>query len=96
MQEEFSETQESLDCSYSEEQDESEEFSDFNDIKTYMKENENRKIAIFDWDNTLFCTEYFDMLKLDYKSIFAEKTSVEDVGAYLVYELRSLEEVENF
>ncbi len=50
-------------------------------------------IAIFDWDNTLFCTDYLDMLQLDYKAIFSEQISVEQIGAYLRDEIQKLEEV---
>jgi hypothetical protein len=54
------------------------------------------KIALFDWDNTLFCTQYLDMLQLDYKNIFSEKKSLEEVGTYLIYEIQNLEEVSKF
>jgi hypothetical protein len=51
------------------------------------------KIAIFDWDNTLFCTQYFQMHIKDYKDLFDEKVSIESFGNFLSYELQTLEEV---
>ena len=51
------------------------------------------KVALFDWDDTLFCTKYFEMLQIDYKAIFSEQKSIEDFGAYLIYEMQLLEEV---
>ena len=89
MQEEFSESHGSLNTSDSEGGQEIYKFEDF-------KEESQSKIAIFDWDNTLFCTDYFDMLQLDYKGIFSEKKSIEEVGSYLLHELQSLEEVKYF
>jgi hypothetical protein len=52
-----------------------------------------KKIAIFDWDNTLFCTQYFEMHIKDYKGIFEERVSIESFGNFLTYELQILEEV---
>ena len=59
----------------------------------HLEECKVSKAVIFDWDNTLFCTDYFNMLQLDYKSIFSDKKSLEEEGTYLIYELQSLEEV---
>ncbi len=50
-------------------------------------------IALFDWDDTLFCTKYFEILQVDHKLIFSESKSIEDFGMYLIYELQALEEV---
>jgi hypothetical protein len=52
------------------------------------------KVVIFDWDNTLFCTSYLEIFKLDYKSIFSEQKSIDEVGTFLLYEIQSLEEVQ--
>ncbi len=89
MQAEFSESQESWNTSDSE--GEEKNISD-----EEKKEIEERRIALFDWDNTLFCTDYFNIFQLDYKELFSEKKSIEEVGAYLIHELRNLEEVKYF
>lgn len=57
-------------------------------------ESEEVCVALFDWDNTLFCTGYLEMLQVDYKKVFSEEKSIESFGAYLCYELQSLEEVD--
>lgn len=62
------------------------------DQVSYFNPPSEHSVVIFDWDNTLFCTQYFEMLQLDFKAIFAEQMSLEDVGAYLLYELQVLEE----
>jgi hypothetical protein len=56
---------------------------------------EEHKVVILDWDNTLFCTQYLEMLQLDYKSIFSDEKSIDQVGTYLLYEIQSLEEVKS-
>ncbi len=53
-------------------------------------EIQTRRVVIFDWDNTLFCTSYLEMFQLDFKSIFKETKSLEE---YLTHEIQSLEEV---
>jgi len=51
------------------------------------------KIVIFDWDNTLFCTKYLEMLNADYDSIFNGRSCLEDLGGYLLDEISVLERV---
>ena len=64
------------------------------EITIFEKINNNEhNIVIFDWDNTLFFTQYLDMLKLDYKALFSDQKPLEDEGAYLIEEMRNLEEV---
>ena len=48
-------------------------------------------ISIFDWDDTLFCTKYFDTFNLNYSDIFSFKTSLQDFNPYLLNELKDLE-----
>jgi hypothetical protein len=48
-------------------------------------------ISIFDWDDTLFCTKYFDTFNLNYSDIFSFKTSLQDFNPYLLNELKELE-----
>jgi hypothetical protein len=62
---------------------------------TEKKDNDENNIivALFDWDDTLFCTRYFEMLQIDCKKIFCGQKSLEDYGAYLTYEMQTLEEV---
>jgi hypothetical protein len=52
-----------------------------------------KRVAIFDWDNTLYCTQYFELHIKDYKEIFEERASIESFGNFLTYELQILEEV---
>jgi hypothetical protein len=80
MQSEFS--QESLNTSD----------SDSEHIKS-QDEAEEIHLALFDWDNTLFCTSYLEMLQVDCKQVFSDQKSLEAFGAYLNYELQTLEEV---
>jgi hypothetical protein len=58
-----------------------------------IKVKNEQQIVIFDWDDTLFCTKYLDLHVSDYKELFEEKISIEQLGMYLNYELQSLEEV---
>lgn len=51
------------------------------------------KIIIFDWDNTLFCTKYLEMLNPDFESIFSGRSCLEDLGSYLMDEISNLERV---
>ncbi len=67
--------------------------SEWSEEKIHEFEENDLTVAIFDWDDTLFCTRYFEMLQIDAKKIFAEEKSLEDYGAYLVYEMQTLEEV---
>jgi hypothetical protein len=61
-----------------------------------IEQDKNITAAIIDWDNTLFPTDYFTILQVNYKTIFSEESSIEDNGAYLLHELQSLEEVSLF
>jgi hypothetical protein len=68
--------------------------SDGDQIKFQDEEEQQQvSVALFDWDNTLFCTGYLEMLQVDYKKVFSGEKSIESFGAYLCYELQSLEEV---
>jgi hypothetical protein len=66
--------------------------SDGDQIRSH-DEAEELSVALFDWDNTLFCTGYLEMLQVDCKKVFSEEKSIESFGAYLSYELQALEEV---
>jgi hypothetical protein len=81
MQSEFSE--ESMNTYDSDEERRESESEELNEIQ----------VVIFDWDNTLFCTSYLEIFKIDYKSIFSEKISIDEVGSFLLGEIQSLEEV---
>ncbi len=54
-------------------------------------EKQIKLISIFDWDDTLFCTKYFDTFNLNYSDIFSFKTSLQDSNPYLLNELKDLE-----
>jgi hypothetical protein len=54
-------------------------------------EKQIKLISIFDWDDTLFCTKYFDTFNLNYSDIFSFKTSLQDFNPYLLNELKDLE-----
>jgi hypothetical protein len=66
--------------------------SDSEDIKSFQ-DGEDITVTIFDWDNTLFCTQYLEILQVDIKKIFSNEKSLEDFGAYLNHEMQFLEEV---
>ena len=51
----------------------------------------SRTLLIFDFDDTLFCTKYFDTFSLPYKDIFTCRMSLEEVNPCLVRELKQLE-----
>ena len=51
----------------------------------------SRTLLIFDFDDTLFCTKYFDTFSLSYKDIFTCRVSLEEVNPCLVRELKQLE-----
>lgn len=55
--------------------------------------NSTQNVAIFDWDDTLFCTKYIETLQLNLQDIFSFKLSFEDNYSYLVSEFKELEEV---
>lgn len=51
----------------------------------------SKKLVIFDFDDTLFCTKYFDTFSLSYQDIFSFKTSLEEINLCLFKELIELE-----
>ena len=51
----------------------------------------SRTLLIFDFDDTLFCTKYFDTFSLSYQDIFSCKVSLEEINPCLVREVRQLE-----
>lgn len=51
----------------------------------------SRTLLIFDFDDTLFCTKYFDTFSLSYKDIFTCRVSLEEINPCLVRELKQLE-----
>lgn len=51
----------------------------------------SRTLIIFDFDDTLFCTKYFDTFSLPYKDIFSSKISLKEVNPDLVPEIKKLE-----
>ena len=51
----------------------------------------SKKLVIFDFDDTLFCTKYFDTFSLSYQDIFSFKTSLEEINLFLFKELVELE-----
>ena len=48
-------------------------------------------LIIFDFDDTLFCTKYFDTFSIPYKDIFNNTISLEEINPGLVIELKQLE-----
>lgn len=50
-----------------------------------------RTLLIFDFDDTIFCTKYFDTFSLPYPNIFNSKISLEKINASLVKELQDLQ-----
>ena len=62
-------------------------------VTNYPKSSNEITIVIFDWDNTLFCTDYLEMHKPDYNSIFKGMSSLEELGYYINDELHYLENV---
>lgn len=55
--------------------------------------NSTQKVAIFDWDDTLFCTKYVETLQMNIVDIFSFKISFEENFSYLVSEFNDLENV---
>lgn len=51
----------------------------------------SKTLIIFDFDDTLFCTKYFDTFSLSYQDIFSCKVSLEEINPCLVRELKELE-----
>ena len=50
-----------------------------------------KRIAIFDWDDTLFCTKYLETFQLNFTDIFSFKYSLEETNPYLLNQLKDLE-----
>ncbi len=50
-----------------------------------------KTLLIFDFDDTLFCTKYFDSFSLPYQDIFTFKISLEQINPCLVKEIKELE-----
>jgi hypothetical protein len=63
------------------------------DVRVTSTSSLEHTVVIFDWDNTLFCTDYLEMLKPNYESIFSGESSLEDLGCYLSEEMLTLENV---
>jgi hypothetical protein len=63
------------------------------DERRQLKTKQDTTVAIFDWDDTLFCTKYLELLQIDCKKIFSEEKALEDYGTYLIHEMQTLEEV---
>lgn len=61
--------------------------------QTFEMEKTVRNVILFDWDNTLFCTDYLNTHKVDFKALFKESVSLESFGGFLSQEIRSLEQV---
>ena len=51
----------------------------------------SKTLIIFDFDDTLFCTKYFDTFSIPYKDIFNNRISLEEINPGLVIELKQLE-----
>ena len=51
----------------------------------------SKTLIIFDFDDTLFCTKYFDTFTLSYQDIFTCKSSLEEINPCLIRELKELE-----
>ena len=52
----------------------------------------SKTLLIFDFDDTLFCTKYFDSFSLPYKDIFDFKLSLEQTNPCLFKEIEELEQ----
>ena len=50
-----------------------------------------KTLLIFDFDDTLFCTKYFDSFSLPYQDIFTFKISLEQINPCLFKEIKELE-----
>ena len=50
------------------------------------------KIAFFDWDNTLFCTDYLAKFNINYKDIFSFQGNLNEINADFNYQLILLQE----
>ena len=61
-------------------------------VKNY-KTDLRQKVAIFDWDDTLFSTSYIQNMNLNLNDIFSFKISFEDNFGYLTTEFQELQNV---
>jgi hypothetical protein len=64
-------------------------------FESSLGETKEKRIFIFDWDDTLFCTKYIDIFCPDYNAIFSGRSCLEELGRFLVDEVLSLEQVNN-
>ena len=51
----------------------------------------SKTLIIFDFDDTLFCTKYFDTFSISYQDIFSFQTSLEEINFCLFKELDDLQ-----
>ena len=51
----------------------------------------SKTLLIFDFDDTLFCTKYFDSFSLPFQDIFTFKISLEEINPCLFKEIKELE-----
>lgn len=54
---------------------------------------EKSLVVIFDWDNTLFATDYLKAQNLDFSAIFDSTTTLEQQAFYLKSQIEELEKV---
>jgi hypothetical protein len=52
---------------------------------------QKKYIAIFDWDDTLMCTNYLETFSINYSDIFKFNKKLEQINPFLLKELSSLE-----
>lgn len=50
-----------------------------------------RTLLIFDFDDTLFCTKYFDTYSISYQDIFEYRISLEEINPCLIKDIKDLE-----
>ena len=53
----------------------------------------SKTLIIFDFDDTLFCTKYFDTFSLPYTDIFSNKVTLGDINPNLTKELNQLQNI---
>ena len=58
-----------------------------------FSEGTYQKIALFDWDDTLFCTKYLENHQINYSDIFSFDKTLDDFCGYLKREFDELEKV---
>lgn len=52
----------------------------------------DKNIAIFDWDDTLFCTKYFENFNINLQKVFDYKTDLETENPFLKKEILNIED----